>query len=225
MGIGLPHEEVIENTPNRFRDVANCMGLLGHRIEWAIKGLHLMCTLGPIIVQGIPTHDINDERRSFRYTRCCDTLSRIGHRACSFAREDPAKIGGADGVALWPSVKRGLRQLAAMVRSSHGKRARMLVWESGQGHEDFQLAGAMLMELESIQRKFAAERHRESRKALRKWVAHAERHVGHKATKTRETTLTLSASGAKGDLGQRTEQAAADAGGCGVQLYLGRFTS
>ncbi len=91
LGIGQPHRVVEERTRTRYRDVADPEGLLGHRIEWTLKSLCLARDLGGIIRggSGRPSPLGPASITSDIIERHIDTLSRIGHRAMAFGREDP----------------------------------------------------------------------------------------------------------------------------------------
>ncbi len=113
LGIGMHPVVIEESAPSRYISSPDALGLLGHRMDWTIRGLHLVLSLGPLIIQSF-TNAIGDEagpaRAALARPKCevhIDTLSRIGHRACAFGREPPPPAGGIDVPAFWPLVKRG----------------------------------------------------------------------------------------------------------------------
>ncbi len=210
VGIGLPPEEVVDTATRRFRDVPNSFGILGHRLEWTCRAVHLANALGHIIYSSAHGRDGSAPPRSV--ARHTATLSRIGHRACSFARDCHARPNDDDGAAFWPLVSRGLKLVAELVRSRHGRRPRLCRWKFGFDGNDFEHYQNMLDELEDALNRLARERTRKLRARLRTWAKSLPEHAGHKITKSPDATLSMSASADKAHRGERTPQAAADSG-------------
>ncbi len=213
LGMGLPHVVVQESSPSRFSSTPDVLGILGQRLDWALRGLHLVLSLGPAVIQFHALADANrDEKEAARVAVHVDTLSRIGHRAAAFAAEAAPSWGGDDVDAFWPLARRGFKFLASLVRSRHRKRPMLLSWRSGSGTEDMAAAARISQELDDAYRRLAASRHKKARAELRKWAMSAQDGVAHRVTKAPKESLAFSASASKRHLGERTPQAAADAG-------------
>ncbi len=209
MGIGKPPEVVVEPTTKRFRDVPDELGIIGHRLEWACRACNLIQSLGPMIIEAAGSSEVKVRDRAAAHI---ETLSRFGHRACSFAREEHVCPNDADGDALWPLIRRGMKMIGELVRSRHGRRPRLMRWRWGFDGEDFNGFDKMAMHLEDAMRRFAAHRTRRARARLRKWAEELPEHAGHKVTKAPDSTFALSASADKSHAGEQTPQRAADMG-------------
>ncbi len=209
MGIGRPPTEIIENTARRFRIVPDAFGLVGHRLEWACSALHLIISLAPLIIAHAAAAGNSDSSRIATHV---DTLSRLGHRACSFAREEQARPNDNDADAFWPLVKQGMRRIGELVRNRHGRRPRLCVWKMGLEGDDTHRFRSTADELDDALKRLARERTRKHRAKLRKWADSLPDDAGHKVTKCPEASLTITASADKAHLGERTPQGAADAG-------------
>ncbi len=207
MGLGMPPEEVMETAVKRFRDVPDNFGILGHRLEWTCKAVHLALSLGPIIIESAGTTCGSDRARQH-----VDTLSRYGHRACSFAREVHKRPNDDDGAAFWPLITRGQKMVGELVRNRHGRRPWLCEWTKGAGRQGLSRYQDIATELEDALLRLARERTRRMRAKARRWAASLPADAGHRLTKASEATLSLSASSEKSHHGERTPQAAADAG-------------
>ncbi len=172
LGLGRAHREVVEKAPNRFRDIPDAEGLLGHRVEWALKSLHLARDIGGIIRAGAgqPSPLGGSVISTDAINRHVDTLSRLGHRALAFLHEKaPSASGAADAAAFWPAVQRAFRFLAHLVRTSHRQKPIIYQWKLGEAGTKSAVELDNLIDLLSdVQSRYAAEKQRRSRRAFAK---------------------------------------------------------
>ncbi len=88
LGLGMPHSEVLNTASRRFTHVPDCLGLIGQRLDWTLRGVHLMKSLGILIVDAAKLRHVSPTPHAVSTAdKHIDTLSRIGHRAAAFARE------------------------------------------------------------------------------------------------------------------------------------------
>ncbi len=207
MGIGLEPREVVEHNAKRFKNVPDNFGIVGHRLEWARNAIHMVTSLAPIIIAAAGNADSGVRQRVDAHQ---ETLSMIGHRACSFAREQQRRPYDADADAFWPLVAKGMKAAGELVRNRHGRRPRLCVWRHGEEGGDLDRFNALADELEDALRRLARERTRRHRAKVKKWADALPGHAGHKVTKCPEAALTMSASADKAHRGERTQQEAAD---------------
>ncbi len=203
IGLGQATREVECAAGCRRGGVADELGLLGHRLAWAARGVHLMlrwivkreCTATP--------NQISAMRR---------TGEAYAHRAVAFLREkvvrEPAE---EDKEAAEPLVS-ALKLMASMVRTTHRRRPLLAEGEEQRLAEAAETFAQTEMKLAEALGKLAERRRSRKLKATKAWAAAAPLKVAHAVTKPREVVTTYSASASKSHLGEATAQEAADKG-------------
>ncbi len=205
LGIAREPEFIEEVCRSRYRDVPSEVGLLGHRLAWTAKGLHLLGLHTPVIYKaGVFPFD---RRASFG-----DSVSRIGWRAAAFSRERLRTCSAYDDRDARAALRRGLIFLASFNRARH--RMPPLYAQIRQGHVGPVVDEANLLRDEVMKHlvDIAAWRRRQKDREVRLWAKSAGSAQLHRATKDKETVTPTSASADKGHLGELTEQAAANRG-------------
>ncbi len=205
LGLGAAPEFVDEQCRSRYRDVPSEVGLLGHRLAWAAKGLHLLSLHSPTIFEaGVLPYD--------RRALLGDMVSRIGWRAAAFARERLHAAANFNDVDARAALRRGLLFLASYNRSRHGRLPLAVQIRQGDFARIVDEASGLRDEITKHLVEVAAWKRRQRDREVRLWATTAGSAQLHRATREREVATQKSASADKSHLGELTEQAAADRG-------------
>ncbi len=198
-GIGLPPRVAQHTAECRFRDVPDEVGLLGQRIAWTAKGVHIV-----IFLRDCPAGERKD--------RLYDTLCSTSRRARAI-NQDMMRRPFSDNEKEWKDmVQSGLAFLSNLTRWHHGRipgAARVY----GGGGEDVVIAAAELEHsLAKAAEDIATRRRRTQTRACRTWAKAATLAASHRATKLGEHVTVKTASASKKHEGETTSQRAADHG-------------
>ncbi len=211
--IGMGEKPVIirGRMGGKYRHSPDEAGLVGHRLAWVTRGIHMLTLhLGKEGEGGISDDSI-------------DILRRIGHRAAAFLRtwstesrrtRNGTAPGDTEAVEdeARLAVRRGLKALAALVRPVHRNRPVIEQIIRGSVENLQKQYREMMVQIAEVLSSFTAARRRAETKKLRSWARAAPAKVAHRATKNPTTGMCKTASARKDDRGERTEQRAADAG-------------
>ncbi len=233
-GIGAPLVEVKGNVGPTRRETPDALGLLGQRLAWAGRGVHLVVRwawqmLPPDTGPHEQARDHDQEARPHphhahpqpprdlqlherRRRTIAKLLASYGHRATAFLRESPIIVDDELGAQVKGTVRRAMQLLASLTRPCHGKAPLLSEWE--KGHMDKQIARFVDMEgtiAKAIADLSKARRAKEI-KNVRRWANRAPLKVAHAVTKGREVASRHTASACKSHLGEMTAQLAADRG-------------
>ncbi len=213
-GIGLPPRTVAGTVGPRRAGTCKEGGVLGHRLAWTAKALHLAEMWFPARL-----HDDDDDRHALpadaEVVRGPAWLFRcFARRAGAFLKErvvrDPSEADAAETDAL----RSALELLASTLVEDELGRAPLDRWIadgamcSDWGGRVAQAAKDTAGAIASL----SARRRRNCTKALRAWAAKASVKEAHAATRPADTVTAYSASASKQHRGERTEQMAADRG-------------
>ncbi len=205
-GIGLDPRLVQGVQGGRFRHTPDEAGTLGHRITWAIRGMHLLAWHARAAVPD----GLKDAGH--------DVMRRISRRAHAFLREANRKEANGSGRSddimnnARELLRKGLRMLVSLTRSVHRHRPLLCKLINGDSAGVEREARDLMHQMIRGATALVASRRKASMRAMRGWARTATLRVTHKVTKPPEGTLRKSASADKGHLGERTHQEAADAG-------------
>ncbi len=210
-GLGLPQREVAAASVSRRRGAPDEGGVLGHRLAWASKGLHL-ATLW------FGDGAVDDGGRIRRHTspefrRAQWLLRGYACRAGAFMKEHCVMHPSADDVNEAATLHSALTALAGLAAPLHDLTGSMsepcaqaLVFIVRLFFKDLEHRVA------SASAALQARRRRRTTRVLRMWARAASSKEAHAATKAPEVAAAYSASAEKWHRGERTAQAAADRG-------------
>ncbi len=140
-------------------------------------------------------------------------LRRIGLRAGALlAIKDRRYDGDVEDSMAKEALREGLKLLAELARSRHGKPPLVDQWCFGKGDGWMTKAAEFQKRLDAVHHAFAQRRNVQRQRETRKWAAAASYSVAHKITKAPEAVAHLSASASKLHRGEATAQEAADYG-------------
>ncbi len=214
-GIGLDPRVVEGCAGGRFQDAADEEGLIGHRVAWASKALHLVCLHGGnLSMEG-------------GESAAADIIRRHAFRAGAFRRKWDGEVasimnGGTTGddggrreqnvKDVCATVRKGLRWLESLIKKIHGRKPKIIDLIVGHGEAIINEAKELRREMEEARLRLAKERGARLMQEARRWAKSAPIKVAHKVTKRVESSVRNSASASKEHQGERTPQEAANAG-------------
>jgi hypothetical protein len=205
LGVGEPYRIIRQEGRGRFRNAPGGLGLLGQRIGWMLKALHLAIIHAPTLAAS----------SSVQSRRKADVLCRIGHRCIAFIREGDKALGSdGDFLNLRPSWTRALKLLASIVRTSHGDPPLLAQWANGRLLPSVDKLKASYDDLMHVHMNIMSSRRRAQVEAARRWAKLATLAELHKASKLREAPHRKTASASKAHGGERTDFQAARQGAC-----------
>ncbi len=180
---------------------------------WAAKSLHQMAVAAERVVDafGIPYSEDGVHPAG----KHIDIIRRISHRATAFIRELPKISDFTDGAVDYRAhevLKHSLKLLAAAIRPRRGDRPLLWQWANGEGRWAIAELRTSKQEADDALIRHMAATRRRQRTAAVKWARRASIGESHAATKSRDTSLSFSASADKGHRGESSPQAAADKG-------------
>ncbi len=213
IGLGMPLRETEAPERGRFKHVPNELGILGHRMDWVIRGLNLYLAVGRAVVDRARARaDGTEDRQEWpcRLQLRLRALRSVGYRAVAFRKEE--QRADEDSAAFWPLVREGLTYLSHVVRSQHGVEATARAWIAGRGEDRIEAASGCLQRLTSALTRLANKRRSKAIAKTKAWVKQQGDHVGHRCTKMKDDASIKSASADKSHLGEGNDQEAADAG-------------
>ena len=196
LGLGMQPVEVSALEQGRFRSVPDELGLIGHRMAWAARGLRILQAYGPCWESQRDPEAI------------LHLWGAIGHRAAAFLREPRTRSNHLEAEA---ALRRGLQLLAAVVRPHHGQPPSIFGLIEGDTRSSVR-AGMLSKEIEHHQHGLAVARRRKTAEEARQWARSATISAGHRVTKAPSGTVPLTASANKSHRGGSSAQEAADAG-------------
>ncbi len=203
MGTGMAPRMVRDSSGGRYQHAPDDMGLIGHRLTWAARGLALWIRV---------SHRLKEGRAALELI---DTLWRTGHRAGAYWQEEKRRAPNDDLTRLREPLKRALCHMATWSRTTRHKPPCIARYLNGDEHSRgrmdlliFQLSDEVDDAIDALRR----ERHARDLKAVRTWCRTATMRMAHRATKIPESPIGYSASANKSHRGERTPQLAADAG-------------
>ncbi len=130
-GIGKPVRMVEGTAGPSMRETPSATGLLGHRLAWAARALHLVNRWGHLFGRCDNTATACTQRQR---RRAEDLIRAHGHRAIAFLKERRSASTDDDTVELEGVLTSALRLLAQLVRRSHRRQPLMDEWSKGR-HE------------------------------------------------------------------------------------------
>ncbi len=200
MGIGMPPRFIDSAPARRFRCVADELGLTGHWMTWASRGLKMVETLG-VHVAGTRMHDQTvDEAR--RMARRAPSLRAALLRLRPREGEDEYRNIGADA----------LRMLSRTANWKRGRPPLIFRASADAAHDELAEVAEFREQLARAIEALASARNSRARKDLRRWAKSADDRTAHRVTKTSEAVFTKTASSSKTHRGEATSQEAADGG-------------
>ncbi len=234
-GLGLVANEIVGNPSRRFQNSSSRLGLLGQRLGWVCKALHIMQLHGRALLDGLLDGDAHDTRRpdsrrahQTRRETAIGILRGIGYRAKSlYGRwdKDYCRMTGYDlsdsGLPedqrcamedARAAVARGLRSVSWLVVVRRGRPPLLDKLCNGCGDATFDGIGAELQDAATKYEALSRVRHKIELREVRRWVRAAPLGLTHKITKEAEEVARKTASATKGHVGERTAQIAADMG-------------
>ncbi len=201
-GIGAAPRIIEEYAHSRYRDVPDQAGILGQRLAWAARALHLVVKHADAIASG---------EGAFREHR--ETLARLGHRACAFANERLKPAEDIDDREMRGTLLVGLRRVASLVRSCRGRPPGLQTIAAGGQRRLAQEAAETRDRLQEHLDELLKWRRRKAAREAVRWARAASIGQAHGATRVREAVTRKTASASKGHKGECTAQQGADAGG------------
>ncbi len=203
-GLGQESREVECPIGNRRQGTPDDAGIIGHRLNWAARGLHV-------------TRLWMFERRqrgsdSATRQRMLRIVESFGHRATAFLREKIIKMPDDEVSDAIDALRQALQLIASTVRRHHGRPPLLNVTDDDDletAHDRFKRMEQTLAEATGH---FVERRRAQKLKAARSWARAASIKASHAATKTKDTATAHSASASKDHLGEMTSQQAADRG-------------
>ncbi len=238
LGIGLPRREVKGPPGGRYRRTDDVLGLLGHRLAWASRGVHLVIIssdelarhgeavrvangwprwrglarrIGASMTKRAILHPHPDDPALPPPPPHLDTLMRISSRAAAFAAERPPSTRPEDAGAT-QTLRSAMKMLANVARGVHGELPLLELLFIGEGGGTTEKFKEMHQELQNETKRLLERRKAKVAAEVRRWAARAPLSAAHRATKTKEVSTVHSASADKKHLGCRTPQLAANQG-------------
>ncbi len=197
LGLGEDPRIVKYRGRGRFRDVSSDLGIIGQRLNWIAKSLHLVLIHSSSIAVG---NDLDGAR--------ADVLMRIGHRAWALSREKWSASVEVDGECR-ALVRRSLSFLTSIVRTSHGAPPLVARWALGDAEAGSSPRAALAKEVAASHQKLCDKRRGRALKEARAWARRASAAELHRATKPPDQHGRKSASAEKDHRGERTDYEAA----------------
>ncbi len=202
LGLGLPTREV-EGCMGRYRHSPDELGIVGHRLTWMARALAAFVRHARAVKDGGWA------------TWQMDILSRLGQRARAFTLDKKEKWWCYPDPEVLEALREAMRFAASWIRPVHGRpavlrhlatdaRADVEAWVTIAEELEKTIIGAYLS--------VATARKKKEEKEVRKWAKSASTSAAHRATRDRSSGTGFSASADKKHTGERTPQAAADAG-------------
>ncbi len=212
-GIGRGVRTVQAAAGPRRRGAPDASGLLGHRLSWASRYLHI------VIMWWSPRgHDAGDEADLRRRTAAQRLVLAASFRAEAFLREavvqQPQKEDVADACVLWSALT-ALARVRLHV-DGRGKLAHIFGWPEEVPDD---LLMSFLDHYKKVEHSLAvasatlaARRRRQCLRRMAAWAKSAPLKLAHAATKSVDYVSSYSASASKTHMGEATAQGAADLG-------------
>ncbi len=200
MGMGLPVKVVEASGQGRYREVADELGLVGQRLDWAVKGVR-------IVVAAMRAPPDSEEQWKKR-----DACNRISHRAAALLGEARRARPRDDEREYYEVVIKLMTTLDRIRLWRHGRApllTRMLAGVSSAQLDD--MIGLAQLGADAIE-KLATWRRRAAIRARRKFAAAADLRTAHRVTRAPNFVGRKTASANKGHLGEASNQDAADRG-------------
>ncbi len=197
LGLGEDPRIVKYRGRGRFRDVSSDLGIIGRRLNWVAKSLHLVLIHSSSIAVG---NDLDGAR--------ADVLMRIGHRAWALSREKWSASVEVDGECR-ALIRRFLSFLTSIVRTSHGAPPLVARWALGDAEAGSSPRAALAKEVAASHSKLCDKRRGRALKEARAWARRASAAELHRATKPPDQHGRKSASAEKDHRGERTDYEAA----------------
>ncbi len=203
-GLGQASREVECPIGNRRQGTPDDAGVIGHRLNWAARGLHVTRLW------------VFDRRQGGNGPAARQRMLRIvesfGHRATAFLREKIIKIPDAEVSDTINVLRQALQLIASTIRRHHGRPPLLSITDD----DDLETAHGKFRNMEhtlaEATGRFVESRRVQKLKAARSWARSASVKASHAATKTKDTATAHSASASKDHLGEMTSQRAADRG-------------
>ncbi len=221
-GTGLIRNEAMGCSEGRFRDTPDWTGLLGQRLGWTSKALHLTWRHGSALI-----NDHGHEHMQVREAKL-DMLRRFGYRACALLKSweyecrrmlEKAVVGFDSEdmqVKIFHdargAVRNGLHFLAGLVRGRHRRRPGWERLANGLGSLLIIDARDLMVAIEKVINDLTALRSKCQAREVRTWARMSTLKEAHRCTKPPEETARKTASAFKGYMGEMTAQQAADKG-------------
>ncbi len=199
-GLGMPPKIVEATTESRYKDSPNEVGLLGHRMAWASKGIHYIAYLAD--------YPNADERRE----RIECMLRATSNRAIAMRRELRKQQYANWDMDAKHTLEKAFNLLAGLNRWVHRRPPAIDRILRGGGREEVEHARNLEPEIAAAAERIATKRRAAEIRATRRWAKLATLGEAHKATKLTSYTGIKSASASKLHQGERTRQEAADKG-------------
>ena len=203
LGLGRAATTYRAPVRGKFRDVADELGVLGHRLAWAAKWLRTVQAYG--VSAG--THGLAPQQVL--------TLLGASAKAAGFAAE---KWHNIDDDSTVRSLRNGMRWLAALGRPCKDRRPLIVRLEVGSAHAEIEQACKLASCVEAELFALANRRRKQAVRETTEWASAATKGIGHRVTKPIEPVRAATASATKGHLGETTPQKAAD---CGIAEWSG----
>ncbi len=203
MGMGSAPRTVRDSSGGRFQHAPDGIGILGHRLVWAARGLALWHRVWNRIAVGQDA------------ARLMDTLWRVGHRAAAYLREEPRRAQVAEMAGPSETLNRALRHMASWSRTRRRNQplvARYSVGGAATRNGIDALINTLTDEVDEAIGIVSQHRLRAETKLVREWCRSASMRLAHRATKPPDVPMGYSASADKKHRGERTPQIAADKG-------------
>ena len=197
MGIGRVSKEHRTTVRGRFRDVADELGVIGHRLAWTVKWLRTAQAYASSAgAAGV-------DRQQAR------TLLGASRKAAVFAAE---KWHCADDADTVQALRDGIRWMATIGRARKESPPLIIRLVVGAAATEIKRAVELAERAEVELFALASRRQRRALQEARAWAASASKSAGHKATKTAVPVMAATASAWKTHFGETTLQRAADCG-------------
>ncbi len=204
MGMGQEAREVECPIGSRRRGTADDGGLLGHRLSWTARGIHLVIRW---VYDQTDSGQTNGNHQPMRRL-----VRAYGHRAVALLREKHLQEPSISDHPACVTLKKYLRLLGSLVRSQHRLPPLLDHGQENRLEDACEAFKQGEQELADTIGKLMEERRARRLKAVRMWAATASSKASHAATKIKETATAHSASADKHHLGETTAQRAADKG-------------
>ncbi len=199
-GIGLKPVVVQDHADRRFKTVADELGLTGHWLAWATKGLRAITLLAATDRDG---HLFEDRK---------DYVQRMSRRAPSLKKRFE-KLRPREGEEDVREVTgRCLTELARAGRWSRNLPPLTLRIHSPGAQDSVRRIDSLADEAGQALESLANRRRSDTRKKLRTWAKGADQRTAHAVTKNSEAITLKTACSSKAHAGELTNQEAADAG-------------
>ena len=212
LGLGGENKPINQPQKGRYRHVDTNDGLIGVRMSWTTNALRMVTRYGRMLIDNwlyrkqaeASQHEVE------RTNAILNQLRRVGNRASALIRAPKGKTEGFE--KAWHDIERGLKALAGVAIRKHRRDPVIEQWRIGIGFLELGKIEQVALELEAKWHEILTTKRKSQIKEVKQWARNAPASIAHGATKQNIGWVPISASAAKGHLGEAREQVAADSG-------------